>query len=196
MGAAATRVKTRCECSVCVPKSKTDIRPLSLRIDRLSLNLCANFDGQFGHRMMRDLSKSLTELEDDDWGPPNPGDTDLIQEVHAFRYKKLGQFSTHDVVRLVEQGVSLETVVPLALEILSTDILSEGIYFPGDLLESLLSRRIEADFWKRNKLLRDELPRLIPAGPATSWDATRLADGDVLDGKIREFVRAQGPHND
>ncbi len=60
---------------------------------------------------------------------------------------------------MIGQGITLEYLTVLALEILETDILAEGDYYPGDLLKSVIN--IHPDFWIANQDLYHQLKQLI-----------------------------------
>lgn len=46
---------------------------------------------------------------------------------------------------MIEQQISLPHLVPLALDVLRTNPLAEGDFYPGDLLHAVLS--VDDDYW-------------------------------------------------
>lgn len=92
---------------------------------------------------MPDLNQTLTELEGSDWGEPT-FDSHLIRTCHTLRRKPLKDFSVEDLRMMIGQNLSLAILVPIALDLLQEDPLTEGDYFPGDLLLNLM--RIDRAF--------------------------------------------------
>ena len=71
----------------------------------------------------------------------------------------LDQFTVGDLRLMIGQGFSLQYLIPLAIEHLKTNIFAEGDYYPGDLLNNVLS--VHTKFWTDNKKLWTELNDLI-----------------------------------
>ena len=99
---------------------------------------------------MTDLGKTLTELENDDWGEPNY-DSHLVTTCHALRTKPLKDFDAENLRIMIGQDISLEFLIPVALEMLSKDPLAEGDFYQGDLLAAVMN--IKAAYWKDNPTL-------------------------------------------
>lgn len=93
-----------------------------------------------------DLSRSVQQLEDDDWGEPVPGATHLLTTVLGLRRNPLAELAVEDLRIMLGQGVGLPFLVPLALDLLAADPLAEGDYYRGDLLSVVLRRFSE---WER-----------------------------------------------
>ena len=91
-----------------------------------------------------DRSKSLNEIEQEDWGEPNYH-TYLVQTCHRLRRKPLNQFTVGDLRIMIGQQISLPILIPLAVERLEIEPLAEGDLYPGDLLAAVLT--IEETFW-------------------------------------------------
>lgn len=91
-----------------------------------------------------DRSKSLQELEQQDWGEPTYHSS-LVTTCHRLRRKPLNQVTAGDLQIMIGQQISLPILVPLALERLEAEPLAEGRYYPGDLLCSVL--KIDERFW-------------------------------------------------
>ena len=87
--------------------------------------------------MMTDRSKSLQEIEGDDWGEPR-FDSHLVTTCHHLRRKPIAEFSIEDVRIMVGQRTGLEHLAPLAIEMLEETPLAEGTFYPGDLLKTLI----------------------------------------------------------
>lgn len=92
-----------------------------------------------------DKSKTLEELEGDVWGDPE-FDSALVQTCHGLRKKPLAKFTVEDLRVMILQHESLESLVPLALEVLEVDPLAAGDYCPGDLLHAVAT--LPRTFWR------------------------------------------------
>ncbi|RDC65700.1 hypothetical protein AHMF7616_04330 [Adhaeribacter pallidiroseus] len=57
----------------------------------------------------------------------------------------MNQLSIEDLRILINQGIGLKYLLPLAIDKLKINILAEGDLFEGDLLEAI--RKIKAEFW-------------------------------------------------
>ncbi|WP_116062012.1 contact-dependent growth inhibition system immunity protein [Cohnella phaseoli] len=94
---------------------------------------------------MNDLSKSLEEIDGENWGDPDSGETGLIRKCLALRKKPLKDFTNDDLTRMILQQIALEYLVPIAINRLYNNPLNSGDYYRGDLLCSLL--QINKEFW-------------------------------------------------
>lgn len=98
--------------------------------------------------MSYDKNFTLEELENDIWiNTDFP--TGLVKKCFELRRKKLKDFSPEELRIMITQNFSLEYLIPLAIETLSNNILTEGNLYAGDLLESVLNSA--PDYWKKNK---------------------------------------------
>jgi len=59
---------------------------------------------------------------------------------------------------MIGQQISLEYLLPLVLEHLQKDPLSEGAFYPGDLL--VVTLRAGDQFWQQHSDLRDEVAKI------------------------------------
>ncbi|WP_270730175.1 contact-dependent growth inhibition system immunity protein [Shimia sp. Alg240-R146] len=82
---------------------------------------------------------TLEDIEKEVWPEPTFG-SHLVMRCHALRKVTLDQFGTEDLRIMIGQGFSLATLMPLALKTLNGDPLAEGDFFPGDLLEAVVSQ--------------------------------------------------------
>ena len=92
--------------------------------------------------------RTLDTVDPPAWGPAPPDATRLIKRCHELRTKPLNDFTGEDLRIMIDQGVAVDRLVPLALERLRPDTLAQGDSDPGDLLASVL--RVEAAFWERS----------------------------------------------
>jgi len=94
-----------------------------------------------------DRSKTLEELEADNWGEP-PLETHLVRTCHRLRRKPLSEFDVEDLRIMIGQQIGLPYLMPIALELLEARPLAEGDYYPGDLLSAVLG--LPGEVWRRN----------------------------------------------
>ena len=116
--------------------------------------------------MSESLDKTLTELEANDWGDPT-FDSHLVTTVHQLRHKPIGDFTTEDLRITIGQSVGLPYLIPLAIGQLESEPLTEGDFYPGDLLRNVIS--IDDAFWRSQP---DLLARMLPV-VASARDSTR-----------------------
>ncbi len=87
------------------------------------------------------------------------GSTPLIEKVMALRRKKIKDFTIEDLRLMIAQQQGLAYLVPLGLEVLEKNPFSEGDYYEGDLLVSLLT--CKADFWKEHPTAKISMDRIV-----------------------------------
>ncbi|MBL7839767.1 MAG: hypothetical protein JNJ75_06480 [Cyclobacteriaceae bacterium] len=96
-----------------------------------------------------DYSKSLEELENDYWGKPE-FESHVVKTCHSMRKKPLKEITVEELRLVIGQGFSLQYLIPMAIELLKSNILAEGDLYEGDLLTSVISTPT-FDYWKNNK---------------------------------------------
>jgi CDI immunity proteins len=67
----------------------------------------------------------------------------------------LNEFTIDDLRLMIGQKISLNHLMPLAIERLQSDPLAEGDYYPGDLLCTVLS--VSPAHWDDNNVQRNEV---------------------------------------
>jgi hypothetical protein len=122
-----------------------------------------------------ELDKSLQQLEDSDWGKPGEHDTDLIKNCLRLRRVPVRNLSIRDLQLLIGQNIGLAYLFPLALEHLRKNALVEGIFYPGDLLHSVLT--VESAFWRDHRQWQNEV-REITSRILTRLHSLRPGDED------------------
>ena len=86
---------------------------------------------------------------------PKEGYSSSIQLRTYHLYKKdLSEFELDDIRFMIVQKVGLDHLVPIALNFLKENLLTEAYYYEGDLLHSLLL--IPKSFWEGNTALYKE----------------------------------------
>lgn len=94
-------------------------------------------------------NKSLENLEKDVWDKPEYSSY-LVTTCHKLRKKQLKDFNIEDLRIMIGQNIGLNFLIPLAFEELKQNILVEGDFYEGDLLQSVLTSEI--DYWKTEKV--------------------------------------------
>lgn len=105
-----------------------------------------------------DRKRTLDELDPPAWGAPDYG-SHLVTTCHRLRGVPIGALGTEDLRILIGQGIGLPWLVPLALEMLETDPMAQGDFYPGDLLASVL--RVPGGFWSREWEWRNRLNVIV-----------------------------------
>lgn len=105
---------------------------------------------------LKDFDKELTleELENDYWQTivyPSK----LVERCYKFRKIPLKDLTIEQLRTLIGQQIGLDFLLPIAFEQLEKNILSEGDFYEGDLLESVL--RTNKEYWLSHMLLYDKL---------------------------------------
>lgn len=98
--------------------------------------------------MTTDLEKTLEQLENEVWGDVED-ESYLIDTCKRLRKTPISQFTAEDFRIMIGQDISLDILIPLAMDMLSQNILAEGHFYAGDLLVSVITS--EEAFWKKNK---------------------------------------------
>lgn len=104
--------------------------------------------------MQFDRSKSLQQLDGQDWGEQTY-DSHLVTECYRLRRVPLSQFTVEDLRIMIGQHICLDYLMPLALEHLRADPFAEGAFYSGDSLLAVL--RSGRDIWQQHPDWRDEI---------------------------------------
>lgn len=107
--------------------------------------------------------KTLEELEKISWPPPPPADeaSHLVLTCHALRKRPLAEFTTEDLRIMIGQSIGLEHLIPLAIERLERDLLAQGDFYEGDLLQMVLT--CDRRFWARERATWEVVVGLVSA---------------------------------
>lgn len=95
------------------------------------------------------LSKTIENLEKNNWGKIPKDESYLVTTVNKLRKKQLKDFDIEDLRIMIGQNIGLKYLIPLAIVELEQNILAEGDFYEGDLLNSILNS--DKVFWKDNK---------------------------------------------
>ena len=91
---------------------------------------------------------TLEQLENQSWNQPNKFPTTMVEDIFNARKIPLKQLSSNDIRILISQSIGLKYIVPYAFDVLEKNVLEDAMYFPGDLLLSVLN--IDKSYWKNN----------------------------------------------
>lgn len=105
-----------------------------------------------------DLTKTLEALEDDRWDEPNFASR-LVLRANELRKKPLCELNNEDLRLLIGQQMSLDLLLPLALEKLVENPLRSGDLYMGDLFCSVL--KVGQKYWEEHRELKNELDEVI-----------------------------------
>lgn len=105
-----------------------------------------------------DRYKTLQELEGRDWGEPT-FNSHLVATCHNLRNKPVGNFNVQDLRIMIVQNISLDYLIPLALEMLEDNIFLEGDTYSCNLLDAVL--KVGRAFWLNNPIYKNDLEGII-----------------------------------
>ncbi|WP_098743532.1 contact-dependent growth inhibition system immunity protein [Paenibacillus sp. EZ-K15] len=105
-----------------------------------------------------DITTTLEELEEEKWSEPNFASR-LVLQGHELRKKPLCELNNEDLRLLIGQQMSLDLLLPLALEKLMENPLRSGDLYIGDLFCSVL--KIGQEYWEEHRELKNELDEVI-----------------------------------
>jgi len=105
-----------------------------------------------------DTNKSVEQLDGDVWeGSDHP--TNLVERAHRFRKIPISDLTIEQLRLLIGQNLGLKYLIPFAIRILRDNILAEGDFYDGDLLDAVLN--VDDHFWVENQDLKKEVQLLI-----------------------------------
>src|ERR1041385_6131094 len=104
-----------------------------------------------------DRSKTLQELEGEDWGEPE-FQSHVVTNAHRLRRVPLREFTVEDLRFMIGQQFGLRYLIPIALEHLRADPFVSGDCYEGDLLAAVL--RADSRFWLASPEMRAEASRV------------------------------------
>ncbi len=104
-----------------------------------------------------DRNKTLEQLEES-YSEKTNFNSYLVNNISALRKKPLAEFGIEDLRIMINQGIGLNHLIPIAVERLQENLFAEGDYYPGDLLNTVL--KVKEDYWKKNRNLWVEVKQL------------------------------------
>lgn len=126
-----------------------------------------------------DIELSLEELERDYWKNLDFYPSKLVERCYRFRKIPLKDLTIEQLRTLISQQIGLDFLIPIACEHLEKNILVEGDFYEGDLLESLLS--IEKDYWLSHWDLYKNLKIIVQ-------ESLHEIEGTNLSGSVTVFL--------
>jgi hypothetical protein len=88
---------------------------------------------------------TIEEREGKAWGEPPADASRLVRRCHELRTQPIAELSIEDLRLLIGQGIGLEWLVPVALDLLEDDPLAAGDLYEGDLITSVLG--VPESYW-------------------------------------------------
>ncbi len=125
-----------------------------------------------------DTSKSLQELENDDWGDPH-GPTGMVIRCMRLRRVPVRDLTADDCRLLLGQEIGVRFVLPVALDYLFKNPLESGIGDTGALMRRVLE--LPTAFWQNHPNLWWEAKEVL-----MEVENARNAIEELMP-KIREF---------
>jgi hypothetical protein len=116
-------------------------------------------------------TRTLEQLDGEEWPEPNATDTELVRECHRLRRVPVGDLTKNDLRTLIGQQIGIAWLVPLALGHLEQDPLAGELY-PGDLLNAVL--RCDPVYWNENAAQLMSLWRVRDALEQLQTEASKL----------------------
>ena len=101
---------------------------------------------------------TLEQIEGRVWEEPRVSSS-LISTCHRLRKKALVTFEPEDFRVLIGQQMSLELLVPKAIDLVVKEPMIEAQFYPGDLLCVLLE--VKGEYWGRHEELRLRLEKCL-----------------------------------
>jgi CDI immunity proteins len=132
---------------------------------------------------------SLEQIEHDHWGDPPPGASHLVRTSLQLRRKPLGELTPEDLRLLIGQQISASVLVPYALALLAKDPLTEGDFYPGDLLSAVM--KLPASYWAAHRAHMTAVRNIATTARDTLAD--QHDDTDSLHTDISAFLDETTP---
>ncbi|WP_291728923.1 contact-dependent growth inhibition system immunity protein [Bernardetia sp.] len=100
---------------------------------------------------MNYLNRSISDLENWEWDGQVPSEDDSTYVEFTYYYlakKKLKNYTVTDIDFYIVQNTGLRFLIPLAMDILKSDLFIEADNYPGDLLKNVL--RASKKYWQHH----------------------------------------------
>ena len=103
--------------------------------------------------------KSIESLEKQNYGPVPPDESSIVQRLWRLRKTPINELQVDDIRFMIIQGIGLKYFLFEAIDLLKENLLTEGNYYEGDLLNAVL--QIEKVQWGQLKEHWDNVDALI-----------------------------------
>jgi len=131
------------------------------------------------------IDRTLEEIENDYWKNIS-FPTGLVEKVFLIRKKKLKDLLQEDLRLMLSQKMGLNYAVPLAIDVLKNNLMTDAGIYEGDILESLL--KIPSEFWKNGngKQLAIDLKNMVES----QYEKISLAEisEEIKNGIVKTYV--------
>ncbi|MFI6169968.1 contact-dependent growth inhibition system immunity protein [Nocardia sp. NPDC051052] len=127
----------------------------------------------------------MEQIEATSWPDPPTDATRLVKTVHALRRKPIRELTPEDLRVLIRQHEGVPALLPRALELLAQDPLTEGDYYPGDLLVAVLG--IPSSHWSGNSITAAPITEIIQNIEHMGDLGQRFAPHEVIWKAIHNF---------
>ena len=120
--------------------------------------------------------KSIESLEKKNFGPVPKDESSIVTRLWRLRQTPINEFELDDIRFMILQGVGLSYLLTEATHLLEKNLLTEGSYYEGDLLNSVLHLNKEQwgqarEHWdKVDILIKDQLDFLRTIRPKLEID--------------------------
>ncbi|MFI2650963.1 MULTISPECIES: contact-dependent growth inhibition system immunity protein [Micromonospora] len=124
---------------------------------------------------------TIEQLERSVWPDPGSDASFLVTRCAQLRRKPLAEFTVEDLRIMLGQEIGVPALLPLAVQVLLRDPLTEGDYYPGDLLSNVL--RLPDSAWSSLQAERKRLSSALAelaARPCSSDPDLRPREPDRL----------------
>jgi hypothetical protein len=120
--------------------------------------------------------RSIESLEKTNYGPVPVDESSIVQRLWRLRKIPINEFQVDDIRFMIIQGVGLNYLLIEAIDLLKENLLTEGNYYKGDLLNSVL--QIDKEKWEEfsehwdtvDNLIKDKLNDLRTIEPKLKVD--------------------------
>jgi len=110
------------------------------------------------------MQRSIEQLEGVKWREPDSDAPRSAIRCFELRKKPISTLDKRDLRMLINQGVGLNYVVPLAVKMLEDDRLVETEHYRGDLLVAVL--RVGSKFFAEHPDIRSRIEKMLATLPA------------------------------
>ena len=106
------------------------------------------------------MNKTISQLLHHEWVGPTPthDDSFIQQNLYRLYHTIVADLDIEDVRFLINQEILLDDMMPIALGYLRMNILAEGDFYEGDLLNAVLS--VSNIFWENHLELKMSLKNI------------------------------------
>src|SRR5687768_10789017 len=103
--------------------------------------------------------KSLESLEKKNFGPVPTDESSIVRRLWMLRKVPINELTVDDIRFMIIQGASLRYLLIEAIALLRENVMTEGNYYEGDLLNAVL--KLDEEQWTSNKAHWFEVDTLI-----------------------------------